>query len=197
MIYCPYCASGLWFDKRGEARCPSSVAFSVDVASRLNAYVRTRPSTRAGPATVDTAGNWHCPECGCRMGSDPEVSCPRCGRRLRPLIYSLVKLNPHQPWPPTAIESRNLLRSYWITFHDKRTFPQIGVTGRSIVDAFTILITRVIAHRLTTRPQSSRMFDCRTSTPTTSFQHRADRVSRHLVSLRRDRTERRRARPLT
>jgi hypothetical protein len=39
----------------------------------------------------------------------------------------------------TAIDSRNLLRSYWITFHDKRTFPQIGVTGRSIVEAFTIL----------------------------------------------------------
>jgi putative SOS response-associated peptidase YedK len=133
-MYCPHCASGLWLDDSGEARCPGGAAFSRFVTSAL---AELQPVTDQLDVTAGSPGRWFCPACGDVMVSAAEGwTCAGCRRRLGlPLLHQILECNPHSPYPPKTALTGALI-AYWIT--RLPSGPPVGVTGFSLDDALEI-----------------------------------------------------------
>jgi hypothetical protein len=100
-MFCPKC--GALLDQSGaEWKCaPGDMGLSRNVQRGIETlFDPGSPVIEPKPWSTRIGGRWFCPLDG-RVMSEAEgvVACPVCGRSLNPLIYQLIELHRHRPYP--------------------------------------------------------------------------------------------------
>ncbi|MGC4115584.1 MAG: hypothetical protein QM765_13465 [Myxococcales bacterium] len=96
-MFCPKCGDSMTDTGNGLECRRGRMPLSQRLERRLRAAYEAGEAKKLQPAptpTFEVGGTWHCPACGAAV--DPDLVCSTCKKSLRPFIYELVELHPHQ-----------------------------------------------------------------------------------------------------